>query len=95
MQSNNPVNFPVSDSSSQEYPHTPAFKPKKNSVLSFKYGVSLFALVIVAGGILALSQSALKRSQENRSDAATGDSNMQLQFMSDTTTMDGIPVGIT
>ncbi len=45
----------------------------KKSGSTLKYGLALVALVAVVGGILAFSQSALRQSQETRSDAAFDD----------------------
>jgi hypothetical protein len=67
---------------------------KKKRSFTHKYAVSLLALVVVGGGILAFSQSALKQSQENRSDAAIEDPKISLNFMQDPSSATTNPVGL-
>jgi hypothetical protein len=66
---------------------------KKQSGFKLKYGLALLALVIVGGGILAFSQSALRQSQENRSDAAI-EPKIWLNFMEDPSSATANPVGL-
>lgn len=69
---------------------------KKHNGFKLKYGLALVALVVAVGGILAFTQSALRQSQETRSDAATDPvvPKIWMNFMEDPTTTSANPVGL-